>query len=109
MWNLKLLLRQRLRHWPSSLAFIAVIGSAIAVAGDATRWGLRAIVVSCLLSFPISMALGKFFILDGTPVGWDPTSWIFATTALGLIGLFSSWIPARRAALADPAAALRTD
>ena len=55
------------------------------------------------------MALGKFFILDGTPVGWDPTSWIFATTTLGLIGLFSSWIPARRAALADPAAALRTD
>ena len=33
MWSLKLLLRQRLRHWPSSLAFIAVIGSAIAVAG----------------------------------------------------------------------------
>ena len=92
------------------LAIKAALGaSAPRLALDATRWGLLAIVVSCLLSFPISMALGKFFILDGTPVGWDPTSWIFATTALCLIGLFSSWIPARRAALADPAAALRTD
>ncbi len=76
---------------------------------DATRWGLRAVAASCLLSFPISMAIGKFFVLDGTPLGWDITSWIFATAALGLVGLLASWIPARRAALADPAAALRTD
>ena len=76
---------------------------------DAIRWGLFSITSSCLLSFPISMALGKLIVFDGTPIGWDPTSWIFATTALGLIGLLSAWIPARRAALADPAAALRTD
>lgn len=33
MWHLRRAIRQRLRDWPASLSFVAVIGAAIAVAG----------------------------------------------------------------------------
>jgi predicted permease len=79
------------------------------LAFESVRWAVLAILLSELLTAPISIALGRTIILDRSPVGWDPVSWMGASAILGLIGIAAAFAPARNAASIDPAVTLRSD
>ena len=58
------------------------------------------------------LALGLSRVLRGMLYGvdaFDPLTYAGLALALGLVALFASWLPARRAARVDPAIALRAD
>jgi len=81
----------------------------LSLAFESIRWAALAVLLSELLTAPISIFLGRMIILDRSPVGWDPASWLISSAVLGLIGIISAFAPARNAALIDPAVTLRAD
>jgi ABC-type antimicrobial peptide transport system permease subunit len=52
---------------------------------------------------------GFFGVLLFGLESWDPTSFVAAGGALGLVSLVAAWIPARRASRLAPTIALRED
>ena len=77
------------------------------LAYESTRWGTVAILASWALMLPLCVAVSRRVTFERLPVGFDTASWLLAGVVLGGIGLLASLIPARRAALIDPAATLR--
>jgi ABC-type antimicrobial peptide transport system permease subunit len=76
------------------------------VVGDALRLSLVGIAIG------IALAIGLSRLLRGMLFGvsnFDPVSYLGLTLVLGLVALFASWLPARRAAKVDPAVALRAE
>jgi len=87
----------------------ALGASAFRLAFESVRWAAAAVVLSWVVTLPISIGLGRWIVLDRAPVGWDAGSWIGASVVLGGIGMVAAFVPARRAAAVDPAATLRSD
>jgi putative ABC transport system permease protein len=79
------------------------------LAFESVRWAAFALLLSCLLTLPVSMALGRWIVLDRAPVGWDAASWIGSALVLGAIVSVCAYLPARRAAAVDAAMTLRAD
>jgi ABC-type antimicrobial peptide transport system permease subunit len=76
---------------------------------ESMRWAVLAILVSELLTVPISIALGRWIVLDRSPAGWDLRSWVGASLVLGFIGAAAAMVPARKAAHIEPAVTLRAE
>ncbi len=87
----------------------ALGASQFSLAFESVRWAALAILLSELLTAPISAALGHIIILDRSPAGWDAVSWIGASAVLGLIGMAVAFAPARNAATIDPSVTLRSN
>jgi predicted permease len=72
------------------------------------REGLRRVLVGLILGTIGSAAAGQLlrkFLYGLSPA--DPIAWIAVALLLASVGLFASWLPARRAARIDPMNALR--
>ncbi len=87
----------------------ALGASQFSLAFESVRWAALAILVSELVTAPVSIVLGRLIILDRSPVGWDGASWMGASAVLGLIGMAAAFAPARNAASIDPAVTLRCE
>ncbi len=91
------------------LGIRAALGATgVRLAYESIRWAAMAIVLSWLLSVPLSFLLSTKLILDGAPLPWDGASWLGVGLVLGLLGLASAYLPAWRAARVDPASVLRS-
>jgi len=88
-------IRSALGATPSRLAY------------EATRWGIYAIAASWVMTLPLCSAISRSIAFESTPAGFDAQSWLIAGIALALIGLVAGLIPARRAAVMDPAVTLK--
>jgi ABC-type antimicrobial peptide transport system permease subunit len=76
------------------------------VVGDAVR------LASFGIGIGIGLAVGLSQLLRGMLFGvstFDPLAYVGLTLMLASVALFSSWLPARRAAQVDPNVALRAD
>lgn len=90
------------------LAIRSALGATPARLGfDAVRWGVFAVALSWAISLPVSLALSKVLVLNGTPFAWDGMSWLFAAVVLGWIGVAAAFWPARQAAATNPALTMR--
>jgi putative ABC transport system permease protein len=88
------------------LGIRAALGaSPVRLAHAAVRWGLLAVGLSWLLVYPITVAVSKLAGLGD----WDLSSWLLSGLALALIGVASAYLPARRAAMVNPALTLRDE
>ncbi len=79
------------------------------LAFESVRWAALAVLLSELLTAPISIVLGRFIVLDQSPAGWDVGSWMGASAILGIIGIAAAVVPARDAASIDPSVTLRAE
>ena len=92
------------------LAIRSALGAPqFSLAIESVRWAILAILLSELLTAPISIILGRTIVLDRAPAGWDALSWLGASVVLALIGLGTAFVPARNAASIDPAVTLRSE
>jgi len=76
------------------------------VVGDALRLAGLGIGIGLLLALALSRFLRGMLFGIGT---FDPLAYLGLTLALAFVALFSSWLPARRAARVDPNVALRSE
>ncbi len=92
------------------LGIRAALGaSPLRLAGDSVRWVGVALAMSCVVTLPISIYVGRVVMIGRTPMGWDGGSWVGAAMAMGLIGVVTAYFPARRAARMDPVSTLRAE
>ncbi len=76
------------------------------VVGDAVRLAVVGIAIGVLLAVGLSQLLRGMLFGVST---FDPVSYVGVTLMLASVALFSSWLPARRAARVDPSLALRAE
>jgi ABC-type antimicrobial peptide transport system permease subunit len=76
------------------------------VIGEGARLALLGIAIGGVLTAALSSVLSRFVVQTGA---LDPTTFVVASLALGLAALLATFIPAHRAARADPMQALRSD
>jgi predicted lysophospholipase L1 biosynthesis ABC-type transport system permease subunit len=76
------------------------------VVGDALRLAALGIAIGILLALGLSRFLRGMLFGIGT---FDPVAYLGLTLTLAFVALFSSWLPARRAARVDPNIALRAE
>jgi putative ABC transport system permease protein len=76
------------------------------VVGGALRLAGLGIGIGLLLALALSRFLRGMLFGIGT---FDPLAYLGLTLALAFVALFSSWLPARRAARVDPNVALRSE
>lgn len=76
------------------------------VVGDAFRLAAFGIAIGILLAVGLSQFLRGMLFGVST---FDPVAYGGLTLMLAFVALFSSWLPARRAAQVDPNVALRAD
>jgi ABC-type antimicrobial peptide transport system permease subunit len=74
------------------------------VVGDAVRLATLGIAIGILLAVGLSQLLRGMLFGVST---FDPVAYLGLTLMLAFVALFSSWLPARRAAKVDPNVALR--
>ncbi|MGH9584442.1 MAG: FtsX-like permease family protein [Bryobacteraceae bacterium] len=70
--------------------------------------GMRVAIIGVLIGTGAAFGLTRLIasMLFGVK-SWDPVVFVFVPIFLTLVALFAVWLPARRAALIDPAVALR--
>lgn len=104
-----LAVRQRMREIGIR---IAVGATPLSVARSFLLSGVRVGVVALVLGLPLSIAALKIGLTQGVVVAPKMNPWligmVIAPVLLG-VAAAATWIPARRAALVDPATTLRTE
>jgi len=81
-----------------------------AVLGMVLRESMFVVVLGLMAGIPAALACGR--LVESQLYGLaanDPITMVGAAAALLGVALLSSWLPARRAALLDPLAALREE
>jgi putative ABC transport system permease protein len=72
--------------------------------------GMAPVIIGTLVGAWIALSLGGFvsgLVYEITPR--DPVAFAVALTALPLVALVATWLPARRATRVDPTTALRAE
>jgi predicted permease len=78
------------------------------VVGMVVGGGMRLVVIGMAVGMALALGVGR--LIQGLLVGvspTDPLAFLAVTVLLAAVSLFASWLPARRAAAADPLVVLR--